>query len=305
MRHIVRCLSVLAAAAAAAGCWWFPAQPAPRPVAHPVIVQPATPVAQGQPVVVQPSQPGIAAVALVNVSPYDLCYLYVSVAGEPWGEDQLGPNTTIPPGTQAVLELPTDVPLWDVRADDCDHATFYDARNLPLPANGVWQIVAMYQAQANSGYGYVATDDYGYVATGDDGYVAAGGCDGAGGGCDDGTGYVPAAAAGPDVDLRAGVAAGWYLGVSSSDMQDLLRGDCGFIDNSDLSDFCRGDCGFIDNGDLADLCRGDCGFIDDGDLSDFCRGDCGFIDNGDLSDLCRGDCGFIDDSGLADACRAL
>ncbi|MBI5487025.1 MAG: hypothetical protein HY905_06805 [Deltaproteobacteria bacterium] len=147
---------------------------------------------------------------------------------------------------------------------------------------------------STGGYGYVATGDYGYVAGGDPG--------------DDGSDpYVASSSgrSGPTIDLRMALVAAWYLGASLGDVQDLVQGDCGFIDNGDLQDFCRGDCGFIDNGDVQDLCRGDCGFIDDGDLQDFCRGDCGFIDNGDLQDFCRGDCGFIDDSFLSNACRAL
>jgi hypothetical protein len=290
---IRRGLTVLLVAAFA-GCWFTP-YPQTRPVAQqgPRVVQvaPQQYPAPTNPQVttvtpVNPNPPaGPVQVTLVNNTGLEVCYLYVSVAGEPWGADQLGESGTIPVGTQVTLELPGEIPAWDVRADDCNRQTLYDVRSVGIPYNGVWELVAMFGAPSGSYYPSSTVEPTYEPSTVE-------------------PTYEPATTA-PAVDRRLGVVAGWFLGASMSDIEDLLRGDCGFIDNGDLQDFCRGDCGFIDNGDVQDLCRGDCGFIDDGDLQDFCRGDCGFIDNGDLQDFCRGDCGFIDDSNMANACRAL
>jgi len=206
MRRFTRCLVCFAAAALASGCWWFPTQPAARPVASAVVAQPAAPVVQGgQSVVVQPVKPDTA-----------------QDTGDTSGGDYAYGST-------------------------------------------------------GGSYGYVATGDYGYVAGGGAYDVLAAGT------------YVEPSSggSGPAIDLRMALVAAWYLGASLGDVQDLVQGDCGFIDNGDLQDFCRGDCGFIDNGDVQDLCRGDCGFIDNGDLQDFCRGDCGFIDDSFLSNACR------------------
>ena len=284
---------VAVAALGLLGCWLQPypvAQPTPRPAGGPIVIRPTGTVAQPTPVpgpgpVVTPvmpaPQPGAPVqVRLVNASGLEVCYLYVSVAGADWGDDQLGSEQTLPPGAEVVLELDGSVPYWDYKAEDCGRNAITDLRNQPLAPGATWTILAPAGGVADAPSG-------GTVAT----PIPASDTSSSGG-------------AAP-INRRKAVVAAWYLGASSSDISDLLGGDCGFIDNGDLQDFCRGDCGFIDNGDVQDLCRGDCGFIDDGDLQDFCRGDCGFIDNGDLQDLCRGDCGFIDDSGLADACRRM
>lgn len=217
-------------------------------------------------------------VRLVNESGTEICFLFVSEVGAPWGEDRLGASQTIPPGEEVILELDANL-LWDYKAEDCSHQSITEQYNLRVFEGAVWSV----------------RNTHGVPPQWSEGGAASAPA----------VEPVPAASAAPAVDRRRGVAAAVILGASVSDVEDLLRGDCGFIGNSDLADFCRGDCGFIDNSDVADLCRGDCGFIDNSDLADFCRGDCGFIDDSDLADLCRGDCGFIDDSNLANFCRAL
>ena len=219
-----------------------------------------------------PPQP--VQVRLVNDSGIEICYLMVSEVGAPWGDDRLGSDQTIPPGEEVILELDANL-MWDYKAEDCSHSLITEQYNVLVYAGAVWSIRSTHGGAAVSGGG---------------GAVSA---------------PVPVAAGGRGINRRHAVAAAGHLGASSSDLTDLLRGDCSFIDNSDLADFCRGDCSFIDNSDVTDLCRGDCSFIDDSDLADFCRGDCSFIDDSDLADLCRGDCSFIDDSELAAACRAL
>jgi hypothetical protein len=224
-----------------------------------------------------PPQP--VQVRLVNESGLEICFLMVSEVGAPWGDDRLGADQTIPAGEEVILELDANL-MWDYKAEDCTHTSITEQYNVRVFEGAVWAIHNTHGAGAAAG----------------------------------GAGYVesapspapePAVASGPAINRRLAVAAGFFLGASPGDVEDLLDGDCGFIDNGDLADFCRGDCGFIDNGDVADLCRGDCSFIDNGDLADLCRGDCGFIDDSDLADFCRGDCSFIDDAQLADACRAI
>jgi hypothetical protein len=297
MSMAARTVAVLAALGLL-GCWLQPyptTQPAPRPTGGPIVIRPSGTVVQPTPApgpVVTPMQPaqpaGPVQVRLVNASGIEVCYLYVSVAGDPWGDDQLGSEQTLPAGAEVVLELDGSIPYWDYKGEDCGHNVITDLRNQPIGPGVTWTILAPAGgiAVTPSG-GYVATPTYDATPTPEPAVDTS------------------SSSVAAHFNPRMGVVAAWYLGASSGDVSDLLNGDCGFIDNGDLQDFCRGDCGFIDNGDIQDLCRGDCGFIDDGDLQDFCRGDCGFIDNGDLQDLCRGDCGFIDDSGLADACRRM
>ncbi|MBN1773164.1 MAG: hypothetical protein JXB32_17995 [Deltaproteobacteria bacterium] len=220
-----------------------------------------------------PPQP--VQVRLVNDSGLEIWYLMVSEAGAPWGDDRLGSDQTIPPGEEVILELDANL-MWDYMAEDRNHASITEQYNVRVFEGAVWSIRNTHGAGTGGGGGDVVPGSSAVVSSGNS-----------------------------RGNLRFGVVAAAYLGASSSDARDLVRGDCGFIDNSDLADFCRGDCSFIDNSDVADLCRRDCGFIDDSDLADFCRGDCSFIDDSDLADLCRGDCSFIDDSDLADLCRAL
>ncbi len=285
MSSISRLVAVVFACAVC-GCWWtaYPgAQPAPRPAGSAIQIRPSgtvRPTTVPGPVVTPTTpapQPGPPVqVRLVNASGLEVCYLYVSVAGADWGDDQLGSEQTLPAGAEVVLELDGSIPYWDYKAEDCGRNVITDLRNQPIGPGVTWMIVAPAGGVVPSG-GTAATPDYGTTATPDYATTAATPVEPSGSG-----------SAAP-INRRMAVVAAWYLGASSSDIDDLLRGDCGFIDN----------------GDVQDLCRGDCGFIDDGDLQDFCRGDCGFIDNGDLQDLCRGDCGFIDDSRLADACRRM
>ena len=248
------------------GCWLQPypvAQPTPRPAGGPIVIRPGgtvQPAPTTGPVVtpVAPApQPGPPVqVRLVNASGLKVCYLYVSVAGAEWGDDQLGSEETLPAGAEVVLELDGSVPYWDYKAEDCGHNVITDLRNQPIAPGVTWTILAPAGgvAYAPSG-GTVATPTYDTTAT----PIPAPTYDTSNSG-----GAAP-------INRRMAVVAAWYLGASSGDISDLLSGDCGFIDNGDLQDFCRGDCGFIDNGDLQDLCRGDCGFIDDSGLADACR----------------------------------
>ena len=247
MLQLARRVSLVVLLSALAGCWFRPypvtsqpvVQPGPRVVQVAPRTYPTTQPPYANPTPPSPSGPlGPVQVVLYNNTGVEVCYLYIVVAGEPWGVDQLGDTGTIPVGTQVTLELPGDIPGWDVRADDCDRRTLYDVRNVALPG-GVLELTAMFGTTPVPTYSGYASPTY------------------------EPTTYEPATveptyeptSSGPAVDRRLGVVAGWFLGASMGDIEDLLRGDCGFIDNGDLQDFCRGDCGFIDDSNMAGACR--------------------------------------------------
>jgi hypothetical protein len=131
-------------------------QPAaqPMPVMHPVgqvVVQPAPAAEYGN------------VVQVVNGSGGQICYLYISEAGEDWGEDLLG-DDTLEAGRSISLSL-GDASRWDLLAEDCDHAEITRYANRRLPSDGVWTLT-------DDGSGRVRShgDEPAYVASSSDGY---------------------------------------------------------------------------------------------------------------------------------------
>ena len=64
---------------------------------------------------------GNGAVQVVNNSSATICYVYISPStSTEWGEDQLGAENTIPPGSSfTVQNIPPGT--YDFRADDCSN----------------------------------------------------------------------------------------------------------------------------------------------------------------------------------------
>ena len=56
---------------------------------------------------------------MVNGTDGQICYLYISEAGEDWGRDRLG-DDTLEAGRNVTLSL-GDASRWDLLAEDCDH----------------------------------------------------------------------------------------------------------------------------------------------------------------------------------------
>lgn len=64
-------------------------------------------------------QPAMASMQVVNETSTEVCWLYASpTTSSTWGDDRLGPYTTIAPGESFILQI--DEGEYDLRAEDCD-----------------------------------------------------------------------------------------------------------------------------------------------------------------------------------------
>lgn len=81
-----------------------------------------------------------APVRVVNNSSQEICYLYISPAGnETWGPDWMGQDTTIPAGSARTFQVPLGT--YDLRADDCDHNPLSVQSGIPIEATGItWKL---------------------------------------------------------------------------------------------------------------------------------------------------------------------
>jgi hypothetical protein len=65
-------------------------------------------------------------IKIVNRSPDEICYVLISPSeSDSWGEDQLGDQDTIKPGSNQTFSMPDDT--YDVRVETCDEAAMATA----------------------------------------------------------------------------------------------------------------------------------------------------------------------------------
>jgi serine/threonine protein kinase len=94
--------------------------------------QPITPVVSGPTNTVPPTPEtftGDFRLNINNLSPYDVCYVYISsVDNDSWGDDWLGEEQVIPSGGTFSFDVPEG--SYDFLAETCDEATLHTGWNI-------------------------------------------------------------------------------------------------------------------------------------------------------------------------------
>lgn len=100
------------------------------------LLQRAAPVEA--PASTSPPSTAMTILAVKNEWLEDICFVYISpVESDAWGEDWLKPNQTIPPGSEAVFEVPVGV--YDLRAETCNE-DYTERMEVSLTEPKVWTL---------------------------------------------------------------------------------------------------------------------------------------------------------------------